>query len=84
MNKMRETDAYEQTVNIQQQKANQNAAQHSEKMDLQRQKLALEREKIQNQLEIARTNKNQYDFKNVANETKAVREKKSQEAKKKK
>lgn len=84
MNKMRETDAYEQTVNIQQQKVNQNAAQHSEKMDLQRQKLALEREKTQNQLEIARTNKNQYDFKNVANETKAVREKKSQETKKKK
>jgi hypothetical protein len=63
MEKIKKTESYEQTMNIQQQKVNDNRAQQSEKNQLKREEMALQREMKEKDLEIARENKNQYDIK---------------------
>lgn len=61
MNKMRETDAYEETVQIQRDKVGQNAAQHADKMSLKREELITKREMKEMDVAIAQENKNRYD-----------------------
>jgi len=62
MNKIKQTDQYQQTVNIQQQKADANRTQHAEKQNLKREELALKREMKEKDLQIAKENKNRFDF----------------------
>lgn len=61
MNKLKQTDQYQQTVNIQQQKANDNRTQHADKQNIKREEMNLKRELKNKDLEIAKENKNQYD-----------------------
>ena len=61
MNDMKKTEQYQDTINISQQKANDSRTQNTEKNNLKREDLALKREKMNNDLTIAETNKNQYD-----------------------
>mgnify|MGYP003612848562 FL=1 len=75
MNKMRETDAYIETVDISRQKVNQNASQHADKMELKREELAAKREAKQIDMAIAQENKNQYDFKTAVKSTQKKTEK---------
>jgi hypothetical protein len=63
MTKLKQTEQYQETVDIQKQKANDNRAQQAEKTQLKREEMALQREMKEKDLEIARENKNQYDFK---------------------
>jgi hypothetical protein len=65
MTKLKQTDAYEQTVNIQQQKANDSRNQHIEKLNLKREELNLKRELKDKDVQIAIENKNQYDMPKV-------------------
>ena len=61
MNDMKKTEQYQDTINISQQKANDSRTQNTEKNNLKREDLALKREKMNNDLTIAETNKNKYD-----------------------
>jgi hypothetical protein len=70
MVKMKQTEQYQQTVDIQQQKANENKAQHTEKLNLKREEMSMKRELKEKDLQIAKENKNQYDLKPSSNEKK--------------
>ena len=70
MVKIKQTEQYQQTVDIQQQKANENKAQHTEKLNLKREEMAMKRELKEKDLQIAKENKNQYDLKPSSNEKK--------------
>lgn len=61
MEKIKKTESYEKTTDIQQQKANDNRSQHVEKMNFKREELASKREAKQTDLAIAKENKNRYD-----------------------
>ena len=64
LDKIKDTQQYQDTVNIQQEKLNQNQANQSQKMNLKREEMALKRDMKNKDLEIARENKNQYELKN--------------------
>ena len=63
MTKLKQTEQYQETIGIQQQKANASESQHSEKMALKRDELAMKKELKDKDVQIAVQNKNQYDFK---------------------
>jgi hypothetical protein len=67
MDKMKKTEQYQDTINISQQKASDNRAQHIDKMNLKKEDIALKREKIHTDLAIAKENKNQYDVPKTSN-----------------
>jgi hypothetical protein len=62
MEKIKKTEAYEQTTNIQQQKVNNNQSQNAEKQNLKREDMALKRELKEKDLQIAKENRNQFDI----------------------
>ncbi len=61
MEKMKQSDQYQQTIDIQQQKANDSRSQQNEKINLKREEMNLQRDLKEKDLAIARENKNQYD-----------------------
>ena len=66
LGQIQKTDQYQQTMNIQQQKVQQQTIAHQDKMGLEREKLQAQKEIAANQLKIAQTNKNQFDIKKGA------------------
>jgi len=61
MEKIQRTESYQETANIQRTKVDQNRSQHTDKMNIKREELALKREQNATQLAIAKENKNKYD-----------------------
>lgn len=61
MDKLKKSEQYQETINISQQKVSDNRAQHVDKTNLKRDEMNLKREKMNNDLAIAKENKNQYD-----------------------
>ena len=63
LDKIKKSEQYQQTIDIQQQKANDNRSQQTQKMNLKREEMAMKRELKEKDLQIAKENKNQYDVK---------------------
>lgn len=61
MEKIKKSEQYETVTDIQQQKANDNRSQHSDKMNIKREELALQSKKMDTDLAVAKENKNQFD-----------------------
>jgi hypothetical protein len=61
MTKLKQTEQYQQTVNIQQQKADNSRSQQTEKNSLKREEMMLKRELKEKDLAIAKENKNRFD-----------------------
>tara|TARA_R110002153_G_scaffold116125_2_gene259737 strand:+ start:1264 stop:4047 length:2784 start_codon:yes stop_codon:yes gene_type:complete len=71
LEKLKKTEQYQETINIQQEKVNINKENQVEKNNLKREEMSLQRELKNKDLEIARTNKNQYDKPNKNSEKKS-------------
>jgi hypothetical protein len=63
MKEIRATEQYQQQTYIQRQKQSDDMVRHSQKMDVEQQKLQVQEDIANKQLEIARVNKNKYDVK---------------------
>jgi hypothetical protein len=63
MKEIRSTEQYQAQTDIQRQKQSDDMVRHSQKMDIEQQKLAAQQDIANKQLEIARVNKNKYDVK---------------------
>jgi hypothetical protein len=63
MKEIRATEQYQQQTDIQRQKQSDDMVRHSQKMDIEQQKLQVQEDIANKQLEIARVNKNKYDSK---------------------
>jgi hypothetical protein len=63
MEKLKRTEAYDQTANIQREKLNDKRAETATKNQLKREEMQLKRDLKNKDVQIARENKNQYDFK---------------------
>ena len=63
MKEIREGEQYQEQVGLDRTKESNNVSAHKDKMNIEREKLAIAREKSANDLAIARENKNQYDKK---------------------
>jgi hypothetical protein len=63
MKEIRETEQYQGQMDVQRQKQSDDMVKHSQKMDIEQQKLQTQEDIANKQLEIARVNKNKYDFK---------------------
>jgi hypothetical protein len=61
MDQIQKTEQYQQATDLQREKENNRSIQQREKIALEQQKMATQKEIAQKQLEIARTNKNKYD-----------------------
>ena len=61
MDKLKKTEQYQETVDIQKQKVNASGNQHNDKMNLKREEMNLKRELKNQDMKIAKENKNQYD-----------------------
>ena len=61
LDKIQRTEQYNAQMNIQSNAQTLKAQQHNDKMSVEQQKLSIARQKMQTDLEIAKTNKNQYD-----------------------
>ena len=61
MEKIQRTESYQDTADIQRTKVDQNRSQHTDKMGIKREELALKREQNATQLAVAKENKNKYD-----------------------
>ena len=64
VDKLKKTEQYQQTIDIQQQKADESKAHNASKQQVKREEMALKRELKEKDVQIAMENKNQYDFKN--------------------
>ena len=62
MTKLKQTEQYQEQINIQRSKAGEARRQHEDKMMLKREELAVKREMKDKDLQIAATNKNKYDM----------------------
>jgi hypothetical protein len=62
MKEIRETEQYQEQTSIQREKQSNDMVKHSQKMNIEQQKLATQKEIADVQLQIAKTNKNKYDF----------------------
>jgi len=60
--KLKKTEQYQETINLQREKASDRRNEQYEKLNLKREELALKRDMKNKDLEIARENKNQYDI----------------------
>lgn len=74
MENIRKSDEYQGQMDLKREVESSKQQQHKDKMALEREKLSIARQKIDNDLKIARENKNQYDKK--ANEDKGKKKKK--------
>jgi len=70
MSDIRETDQYQQDMSLQREKENNKSNANREKMILEREKLQTERDVADKNLQIARENKNQYDTKSKKDDKK--------------
>ena len=70
MSNIRETDQYQQDMSLQREKENNKSNTNREKMILEREKLQTERDVADKNLQIARENKNQYDTKSKKDDKK--------------
>ena len=61
LEKLKKTEQYEQTMNLQERKVNDNKEIQREKMNLKREEMNLQRELKNKDVEIAKENKNRYD-----------------------
>jgi hypothetical protein len=61
MKEIRETEAYRDQSNLQRQKQSDDMVKHSQKLDIEQQKIQAQQDIANKQLEIARINKNKYD-----------------------
>jgi hypothetical protein len=61
MKEIRETEQYQQQTDIQREKQSDDMVKHSQKMDVEQQKIQAQKDIADKQLEIARVNKNKYD-----------------------
>ena len=61
LEKLKKTEQYQDTINLQREKAGDRRAESTQKINLKREELALKRDIKNKDLEIARENKNQYD-----------------------
>ena len=61
LDRIQKTEQYDAQMNIQSNAQTLKAQQHNDKMSIEQQKLSIARQKMQTDLEIAKTNKNQYD-----------------------
>ena len=61
LEKLKKTEQYQETINLQREKASDRRNEQYEKLNLKREELALKRDMKNKDLEIARENKNQYD-----------------------
>ena len=64
VDKLKKTEQYQQTIDIQQQKADESKSHNASKQQVKREEMALKRELKEKDVQIAMENKNQYDFKN--------------------
>jgi len=62
MTKLKQTEQYQETIDIQREKSNASQRQHSDKVNIKREELAQKREAKQIDLAIAKENKNRYDY----------------------
>jgi hypothetical protein len=62
MIKLKETEQYQEVINVQKQKADNNRSQHVDKLNLKKEELATKRDMKEKDLAIARENKNKWDF----------------------
>lgn len=76
MEKMKQTEQYQETIDIQRDKVGANKTQHADKMNMKREEMNLKRDMKNTDLAIAKENKNQYD-KPVKKETSTAKKKKS-------
>jgi hypothetical protein len=63
MKEIRETEQYQSQMDVQRQKQSDDMVKHSQKMNIEQQKLQVQQDIANKQLEIARVNKNKYDVK---------------------
>ena len=63
LEKLKKTEQYQETINIQKQKMEDNKQNQNEKINLKREEMALKRDLKNKDLQIAQENKNQYDLK---------------------
>ena len=63
LEKLKKTEQYQETINIQKQKMEDNKQNQNEKINLKREEMALKRDMKNKDLQIAQENKNQYDSK---------------------
>jgi hypothetical protein len=63
MKEIRATEQYQGQMDVQRQKQSDDMVKHSQKMDIEQQKLQVQEDIANKQLEIARVNKNKYDSK---------------------
>jgi hypothetical protein len=63
MKEIRETEQYQSQMDVQRQKQSDDMVKHSQKMNIEQQKLQTQQDIANKQLEIARVNKNKYDVK---------------------
>jgi hypothetical protein len=61
MTKIKQTEQYQETVNIQKDKSQASRAQHTDKMNLKREEMAHRERLKEKDLQIAKENKNQFD-----------------------
>ena len=61
LDRIQKTEQYDAQMNIQSNAQTLKAQQHNDKMSIEQQRLSIARQQMQTDLEIARTNKNQYD-----------------------
>lgn len=75
LNKLKQTEQYQETIDIQQQKAADNRMSQTEKNQLKREEMNLQRELKEKDLQIAKENKNQYDMGQLRKETEKAKKK---------
>ena len=62
LEKLKKTEQYQDSINLQREKAGDRRAESTQKINLKREELALKRDMKNKDLEIARENRNQYDL----------------------
>ena len=80
MVKIKQSEGYQQTIGIQQEKVNINQSQHADKVALKKDEMNLKRELKDKDLQIAETNKNQYDFGGGVKKEKTTKEPKKKKS----
>jgi hypothetical protein len=65
MKEIRQTEQYQSQTDIQRQKISDDMVKHSQKMSVEQQKLQMQEDIANKQLEIAKVNKNKYDTKST-------------------
>ena len=73
---IQKSEQYQEQMNLQSNAQSLNSQQHRDKMNIEQQKLAIAQQKLMTELEIAKTNKNQYDLMTKSKQEKTNKKKK--------